>query len=92
MTTGTCSSCACRGRKRQAALDALSGKQGMLDHDAGLAGLVRESGRIPGEDEEFAAELRQAMAEEERHRSHNHFARSLMEDRWCLFRLPANFS
>ena len=61
----------------------MSGRRDLPDYDAALAGSPRESGRIPGEDAEFVAELRQAMAEEERHRSHDHFARSLMEDKWC---------
>ena len=61
----------------------MSGKRDVPDNAVALAGFPEEGGRIPGEDEEFAAELRQAMAEEERHRSHNHFARSLMADKWC---------
>ena len=73
----------CRGRKRAAALEAARGDRDALEHDAALAACSRESGRIPGEDDEFAAELREALLEEERHLSSDHFRESLLEDKWC---------
>ena len=54
-----------------------------LWHDAAMGAFARETGRIPGEDEEFAAELCEALADEERHLSSDHFRRSLLNDSWC---------
>lgn len=79
--------CKCRGRKRAAASEAVRGDRDALEHDAALAAFGTESGRIPGEDDEFAAELRNALTEEERHMSSNHFRRSLTENKWCARRL-----
>ena len=59
-----------------------------LRHDAAMGAFARETGRIPGEDEEFAAELREALADEERHLSSDHFRRSLLNDSWCALALP----
>ena len=64
-------------------MDAVGGDRDALEHDAALAAFGRETGRVPGEDAEFAAELREAMLEEERHLSSDHFRESLMEDKWC---------
>ena len=65
----------------------MRGDRDALEHDAALAAFGTESGRIPGEDDEFAAELRNALTEEERHLSSDHFRRSLMENKWCARRL-----
>ena len=64
-------------------MEAARGDRDALEQDAALAGPGQEGGRIPGEDEEFAAELREAMLEEERHLSSDHFRDSLLEDKWC---------
>ena len=64
-------------------MEAARGNRDALEHDAALAALGQEGGRISGEDEEFAAELREAMLEEERHLSSDHFRESLVEEKWC---------
>ncbi len=64
-------------------MEAARGDRDALEHDAALAAFGHEEGRIPGEDEEFAAELREAMLEEERHLSSDHFRDSLLEDKTC---------
>ena len=77
-----------RGRRRKAALEAVRDNRDALEHDAALSVFGRETGQIPGEDEEFAAELHEALADEERHLSSDHFRRSLLNNSWCALALP----